>query len=132
VFHEQRKTKSFQRNVSLFRIPQDEKAIMAASSPIECKFKAKTRIEKIDGENRHGWLAEDSYKTNDKSASTPESCGRYLKANRCVRMAIGNSKFSATMAQYCLTGNPEDFDLDAGLSYDIFLKIIKTIRFVGQ
>lgn len=117
---------------NIFHASSTSKTIIAASAPMECKLRAKTTIAKIYGVNWHGWLVEDSYKANDKDASTPEYCEQYSETNRCVRMVIGNSKFSATMAQYCLTREPENFDLDTSLSYDIFLQIVKTIRFTEQ
>ncbi|CAE6770392.1 hypothetical protein R69749_01207 [Paraburkholderia domus] len=117
---------------NIFHASPAGKMVVAASAPTECKLKSTTKIAKIYGVNWHGRLAEDSYKPNNKDGATPEYCEQYSEANRRVRMVIGNSKFSATMAQYCLTKDPENFDLDIGLSYDLFLQIIKTIRFSDQ
>jgi hypothetical protein len=47
-------------------------------------------------------------------------------------MIIGNSTMGATMAQYCLIRKPEDFDLDAGLSYDVFMEMVKSLRFIEE
>lgn len=97
--------------------------------PGQCNVKAAEMISKIYGENWRGWLIEDSYKTKDKNASVPDYCVRYSPVNRCVRVVIGNSKSSATMQQYCVTRNSQDFDLDSGLSYNILLKIFRSIKF---
>lgn len=113
----------------IFHRASTGKAIVSVSALMECKLKVKTTITKIAGTNWHGWLAEDSYNPAVQSTSLPEYCQRYSAANRCVRVVIGNSKESATMSQYCLIRNPGGFDLDAGLSYDIFIKIVKSIHF---
>ncbi len=103
--------------------------VVAVNAPQDCKLKSRSTIKEISGENWHGWLAEDIYEISGHNTSRPEYCQQYLGGNRCVRMVIGNSRVSITMAQYCLAGNPNDFDLESGLSYDIFLKIIETINF---
>jgi hypothetical protein len=101
----------------------------AKQAPSQCGIKAKELITKIHGENWSGWLIEDIYGISSIRKSIPDSCVQYSAANRCIRMLIGNSKSSVTMQQYCVTRNPQEFDLDNGLSYDIFLKVVKSIHF---
>ena len=96
---------------------------------IDCSLKRKTQLSEISENNWRGWIAEDVYQEAENSGLRPDYCKRYSKKNRCVRMIIGNSKESAIMGQYCLTRLDEDFDLDAGLSYNIFLRLIRSIRF---
>lgn len=120
-----------EKNTFIFQHHLDGR-LWAANYPVECKLKSGAEMEKIYGVNWHGWLAEDSYEVIDRSVSTPGYCERYSRHNRCLRMVIGNLKLSATMARYCLARDPKNFDLDAGLSHDIFLKIIKTIRFADK
>lgn len=43
---------------------------------------------------------------------------------------MGNERQSATMAQYCLSGDDSDFDLDDGINFKIFIEIIGSIEFV--
>lgn len=95
-----------------------------------CSLNRRTHMSKLSGGNWKGWIAEDSYQELSRATSRPEYCERFSEHNRCIRMVIGNSKESAVMGQYCLTRRDNDFDLDAGLSYNIFLKIVKSIRFV--
>lgn len=95
-----------------------------------CSLSRRTHLSELSGGNWKGWIAEDSYHELSKVTSRPEYCEQFSEHNRCIRMIIGNLKESAVMGQYCLTRRDDDFDLDAGLSYGIFLKIIKSIRFI--
>ncbi|MFD1558165.1 hypothetical protein ACFSHT_21460 [Paraburkholderia silviterrae] len=106
--------------------------IKIAPAPTECHLKTTARLSVIAGPNWHGWLIEDSYQIISRISPSPEYCERYSEKNRCIRLAIGNSKVSATMAQYCLTRDPKEFDFDGGLSYDVFYRIIKTIKFTDE
>lgn len=108
------------------------KAVRTAPAPAECQLQERSGINEISGLNWHGWIAEDGYAGSKRNSQAPEYCQKYSEINRCVRMVIGNKKMSATMSQYCLARDPKDFDLDGGLSYDIFKEIIKTIRFVRE
>ncbi|NMG37423.1 hypothetical protein GRF61_23485 [Azoarcus sp. TTM-91] len=95
----------------------------------ECSLTRKTIFKRINGKNWEGWIAEDQYSTDAPSRPTPEYCSMFLSHNRCIRMIIGNSEATATMGQNCFTRQPENFDLAAGLSYDLFIKIVKSIEF---
>ncbi|CAM2172516.1 conserved exported hypothetical protein [Paraburkholderia sacchari] len=106
--------------------------VKIAPAPTECHLKTDARLSVITGPNWHGWFIEDSYRTIAHSPPSPKYCERYSKKNRCVRLVIGNLKASATMSQYCLTRDPKEFDHDGGLSYDIFYKIIQTMKFVDE
>ncbi|TDY24086.1 hypothetical protein B0G81_4491 [Paraburkholderia sp. BL6665CI2N2] len=97
--------------------------------PSACAVATSATSIKLNGRNWRGWLVEDIYKNSNRKITAPEYCQRYSSVNRCIRIVIGNSKSSATMQQYCVTRNAEDFDLDSGLSYNILLEMIKTIQF---
>ncbi|WP_156924650.1 hypothetical protein [Burkholderia sp. WSM2230] len=106
--------------------------VRSIDSPPECRVRGKTTLTNISGANWHGWLAEDTYALDTHAKSTPEYCQRYSRSNRCVRMLIGNSKVSATMSQYCLARDATSFDLDSGISYDVFRQIVDSLRFIEE
>lgn len=97
-----------------------------------CSLSRRTHISELSGGNWKGWIVEDSYQKLSKATSRPEYCAQFYEHNRCIRMLIGNSKAAAVMGQYCLTRRDDDFDLDAGLSYGLFLKLVKSIRFIDS
>ncbi|WP_166486973.1 hypothetical protein [Cupriavidus necator] len=101
-------------------------------APDDCGFIAYTKISKISGRNWRGWLAEDFYKTKKGNAGASDYCRMYLSDFRCVRMLIGNLKSSATLNQYCLPDKSGQFDLDRGITFEIFRKILNSLEFVEQ
>ncbi len=98
----------------------------------ECGLSRRTTISKIRGSNWRGWIAEDFYKKNTSFESPPEYCETFDEKNRCIRLIIGNNKETITMAQYCFVRRHEDFDLDAGLSYGIFMEVVNSIKLLDE
>jgi hypothetical protein len=92
-----------------------------------CNNLVRTEINSISGANWHGWIAEEIYgppgniRNNDRCKSnTPQY--------RCIHLVIGNKKMSAEMPMACLL-RQETTDLEKGLSYDLFMEMIKSIHF---
>ncbi|WP_423379882.1 hypothetical protein [Burkholderia sp. LMG 32019] len=98
----------------------------------ECGLSGVTHISEVAGANWRGWIAEDSYKNNRGAVSSPDYCGKFDNQHRCIRLIIGNAKETVAMSQYCLVRRGGDFDLDAGLSYDIFMEILESIKLLEE
>ncbi|WP_416268534.1 hypothetical protein SD235_16385 [Burkholderia cepacia] len=99
---------------------------------VECGLSGVAHISEIAGANWSGWIAEDFYKNNQGIASSRGHCERFDNRHRCVRLVIGNAKETVAMSQYCLVRRGGDFDLDEGLSYEIFMEIIKSIKLLEE
>jgi len=85
----------------------------------------KTVISPIQGNNWHGWIAEESFgKGRGRCVPDKEYTNRY----RCIHVMVGNDKMSAQLAGVCLLRNLE-YSLENGFSYDLFLKMMKSLRF---
>ncbi len=98
----------------------------------ECGLSRRTGVSEIRGSNWHGWVAEDFYKKNTDLKSRPEYCERFDVKNRCIRLIIGNNKETVEMSQYCFVRRDEDFDLDVGLSYNIFMELVNSIKLLDE
>lgn len=96
----------------------------------ECGLSGATHISEVVGANWRGWVAEDFYKNNRGVVSNPDYCERFDGRHRCIRLIVGNAKETVAMSQYCRRGG--DFDLDAGLSYDIFMEILESIKLLEE
>ncbi|GAB3627276.1 hypothetical protein PTE30175_01963 [Pandoraea terrae] len=90
-----------------------------------CDNLVSTEITPISGVNWHGWMAEEVY---SKSRSKEFQCTIYSPTYRCISMLIGNTKMSAHLAGACLL-RERTTNLEEGLSYDLFMEMIKSIRF---
>jgi len=90
-----------------------------------CGLDLSTKITQIQGNNWHGWLAEDKYtgKPRRACASPAEYSSRY----RCISLILGNDKMSAAMDKVCLLRKREP-NIQSGLSYDAFMEMLKTIQ----
>ncbi|MGR3906601.1 hypothetical protein Q3A80_06105 [Burkholderia sp. SR8] len=85
-------------------------------------------VTPISGDNWHGWIAEGFF------GKAPRGCKlmkEYTTAYRCVSMMIGNEKMVAQLGGVCLLRKKE-YGLENGLSYDIFMDMIKSIHFADQ
>lgn len=98
----------------------------------ECGLSGATHISEVAGANWRGWIAEDSYKNNRGVVSSHDYCGKFDSRHRCIRLIVGNAKETVAMSQYCLVRRGGDFDLDAGLSYDIFMEILESIKLLEE
>lgn len=82
----------------------------------------------ISGPNWTGYLVEEVSPPHEKlSANCPVPTPMY----RCVGMIIGNAKQTAVLKPYCFLSKREN-NLYHGLSFDIFMDMVKTIHFVEQ
>lgn len=97
----------------------------------ECGLSGVAHISEIAGVNWSGWIAEDFYKSRGV-ASNRDCCGRFDNRHRCIRLVIGNVKETVAMSQYCLVRRDGDFDLDEGLSYEIFMEILKSVKLLEE
>lgn len=98
----------------------------------ECGLSGAAHISEIAGANWSGWIAEDFYKNNQGIASSRGHCERFDNRHRCIRLVIGNVKETVAMSQYCLVRRDGDFDLDDGLSYEIFMEILKSVKLLEE
>jgi hypothetical protein len=90
-----------------------------------CGSPTTVSIMPISGENWHGWLAEESF------GKPPRGCKlvkEYSPAFRCVHLMIGNEKMVAQLGGVCLLRKKE-YSLKNGFSYDLFVDMVKSIRF---
>lgn len=81
----------------------------------------------ISGENWKGWMWEQSFAEPKKKLSSPY-CRKFTPKYRCISLVIGNDKVSAAFSAYCFLRKKVD-NLDDELSYDVFMDMIKTLRF---
>ncbi|MCA8349726.1 hypothetical protein [Burkholderia cepacia] len=99
------------------------------SSRTYCGLHVTTTIRPIAGLNWHGWIAEDSY--TGRVSKDCESPAEYSPQYRCISMVFGNEKMSAAMVQTCLLRKHES-NIQQGLSYEIFMDMLKTLRFMNE
>jgi hypothetical protein len=88
----------------------------------------KTVIFPIEGENWHGWIAEE-YFGKARGGCVPEK--EYTNLYRCIHVMVGNEKMSAQLAGVCLLRRRE-YSLENGFSYDLFVNMMKSLRFVNN
>jgi len=100
--------------------------IIYKSEKTYCDLNVSTKITRIQGFNWHGWLAEESYTGKPRPHCTVPK--EYTSRYRCVGLMIGNDQMSATTNQFCLLRKRE-LSLEHGFSYDLFMDMVKTIRF---
>ncbi|VWC38892.1 hypothetical protein BAR24066_06821 [Burkholderia arboris] len=98
----------------------------------ECGLSGVAHISEVVGANWSGWIAEDFYKNGRDIASSRDHCERFDNRHRCIRLIIGNAKETVTMSRYCLVRRGGDFDLDEGLSDEIFMEILKSIKLLEE
>ncbi len=55
----------------------------------------------------------------------------FTKAYRCVHVMVGNDAVTAQLTGVCLLRKRE-FSLENGLSYDLFMDMMHSLRFVGK
>ncbi|MBC8726651.1 hypothetical protein F6X37_35720 [Paraburkholderia sp. 31.1] len=115
---------------SIFRLPPGEGhpilALGVAYKESDCGDPViKTTISPIEGGNWHGWIAEETFaKAHGRCTPSKEYTERY----RCIHMMIGNEKITAQLNGVCLL-RKRQYSLENGLSYDLFMNMIKTLRF---
>jgi hypothetical protein len=84
-----------------------------------------TTVKPLRGANWHGWLAEETFKSpTGKCKPNPWFTPRF----RCIHVIVGNDKTTAQLTGVCLLRNRE-YSLENGFSYDLFMDMLKTIRF---
>jgi len=86
----------------------------------------KIEITPIAGPNWTGWMWEQSFAAPKKKLKA--SCQKFTRDFRCVALVFGNDKMSAAFPTYCFLRKKVN-NLDTELSFDVFMDMIKTIRF---
>ena len=85
----------------------------------------KTTVTPIRGSNWHGWIAEETFaKAHGRCRPAKEYTSRY----RCVHVMLGNDKMMAQLYGVCLLRKRE-LSLENGFSYDLFMDMLRTLRF---
>jgi len=115
---------------------EDEQVVLDANgvpqlaSPIGAcgqEKKRKVDVKPISGENWKGWAWEQSFSAPEKKLTDPY-CKKFTPNYRCVTLIFGNDKVSALFPAYCFLRKKVDH-LDDELSFDVFMDMVKTIRF---
>jgi hypothetical protein len=139
--------------MSLYRIPFDEYMARGASSQLlldkndalilsptgipqlsdnaldgACGQEKTRRVEvtPIQGSNWSGWMYEQVFAAPKKTL--PAQCQKYTPQYRCVTLLFGNDKVAASLPNYCFLRKKVN-NLRTELSFDVFMDMIKTIRF---
>ena len=87
----------------------------------------KVMVNSVSGDNWHGWIAEASFGATSRGCKLKKE---YTTDYRCVSLMIGNEKTHAQLGGVCLLRKKE-YSLERGFGYDIFMDMIKSIRFVA-
>ncbi|WP_148662386.1 hypothetical protein [Paraburkholderia phytofirmans] len=88
----------------------------------------KTDVTPIQGSNWHGWIAEETFA---KARGSCRPAKEYTSRYRCVHVMVGNDKMTAQLDGVCLLRKRE-LSLENGFSYDLFMDLLKTLRFKEQ
>ncbi|NUA28136.1 hypothetical protein [Cupriavidus basilensis] len=88
----------------------------------------KTQVTPIKGGNWHGWIAEETFaKARGRCRPVKEYTSRY----RRVHVMVGNGKMTAQSSGVCLLRKRE-LSLENGFSYDLFMEMLGTLRFMEE
>ncbi|MBB1630360.1 hypothetical protein [Cupriavidus sp. UME77] len=88
----------------------------------------KTEVRPIQGSNWHGWIAEETF-AKARGRCKPEK--EYTSGYRCVHVMVGNDKMTAQLDAVCLLRKRE-LSLETGFSYDLFMEMLGTLRFMEE
>lgn len=91
-----------------------------------CGPVVKTTITPLHGVNWHGWIAEDTFQTPRRGCIPGDR--DFTSDYRCIHVMVGNDKMTAELDNVCLLRKRE-YDLYNGFSYDLFMDMLKTLRF---
>lgn len=83
-------------------------------------------VTPIEGANWAGWMYEEKFTAPKKKL--PTQCRKFTPQYRCVALYFGNNKVAASLPSYCFLRNKVN-NLRVELSFDVFMDMIKTIRF---
>jgi len=94
----------------------------------DCGQEKTRRVEvtPIQGANWSGWMYEQVFAAPKKKL--PSRCQKFTPQYRCVTLLFGNNKVSASMPNYCFLRKKVN-NLRVELSFDVFMDMIKTIKF---
>lgn len=98
----------------------------AAYGGSNCGPATGVQVTPINGINWHGWIAEEKFEKTKKGCH-PEK--EFTNKYRCVHVMVGNDVMTAQLTGVCLLRSRE-FSLENGFSYDIFIDMIKSMRFI--
>lgn len=100
----------------------------AAYAQSNCGPVTSTKVTPIYGSNWHGWIAEETFgKPSDRCKLREKYTSRF----RCIHVMVGNDKMTAQLDGVCLLRKRE-ISLENGFSYDLFMDMLKTLRFKEQ
>jgi hypothetical protein len=118
------------RKGSLFRLRSGDSQPTLADGVVfpwsGCGPVVKTTITPLQGINWHGWIAEDTFQTPRKGCLPVDK--EYTSTYRCIHVMVGNAKITAMLGGVCLLRKRE-YSLENGFSYDLFMDMLKTLRF---
>jgi hypothetical protein len=121
------------RNGSMFQLKTGDsqpKLVEGATFPWSgCGPVIKTTTTPLQGINWRGWIAEDTFQPPRKGCVPADK--EYTPAYRCIHVMVGNAKMTAMLGGVCLLRNRE-YSLENGFSYDLFMDMLKTLRFKEQ
>ncbi|CAB3762722.1 hypothetical protein [Paraburkholderia humisilvae] len=100
----------------------------ASYSGSDCEPVTKTIISAIQGRNWHGWIAEEKF---GRRRMDCKSYKQYTSRYRCIHLMIGNEVATAQVGGVCLLRKRE-LSLERGFSYDLFIDMLKSARFLNQ
>ena len=83
---------------------------------------------RIKGPNWTGWILRQTFSSPYPKGQDTRGCEIYSSDYRCVWMAIGNESMSAVMPFQCFIKGSV-YNLEDGLSFDVFMDMVKTVRF---
>jgi hypothetical protein len=94
----------------------------------DCGQEKTRRVEvtPIQGPNWSGWMYEQVFAAPKKQL--PAQCQKFTPQYRCVTLLFGNDKVAASLPNYCFLRKKVN-NLRTELSFDVFMDMIKTIRF---
>lgn len=118
---------------SVFQLKPDDKVPTLASDSAYKKSNCgnpatKTHVMPIQGANWRGWIAEETFA---KARGSCKSAKEYTSSYRCIHVMVGNTSMNAQLDGVCLLRRRE-LTLKHGFSYDLFMDMLRTLRFTDE
>ncbi|MFM0267801.1 hypothetical protein [Paraburkholderia sediminicola] len=120
---------SNQKKSGVLEIVDDQPRVMhGAGFGNECHNLLRTSITPISTTNWHGWIVENVYGRSQIKAG---DCRIFTPEHRCISFVVGNSEMSAEFGGACFLRRPT-LSLENGISYNLFMEMVRSIRFIEQ
>lgn len=100
----------------------------AAYANSNCGPSTMTSIKRIQGVNWHGWIAERSFGKNRPDCKLDKE---YTSRYRCIQVMFGNDTMTAQLWGVCLL-RKKYMNVENGFSYDLFMDMLLSARFVNE